>query len=322
MASETAIPYNFIMTILSNSNNNSYHSSGIVSETSASDIAIGILGLGSIGCLIASQLPSSIHCYALLQNSADVINFSIEDETARSDYQLRTWQQETLDLLIICCKASQTLGALTQWQSAIGQNTQIVLLQNGFGQHDQVHHLFPNHTLYAASTTEGANRQSRYQIKHAGKGVTQWGYYAGPNTPLKLNLPELKGEHHYHNDIKQVLRDKLAINAVINPLTVKYNCANGNLLTDKNAFSEFKKLCVETESFFTTLNWPLSFDLYHRAQQVAQQTANNISSMLQDFRNQQETEIDYINNYLIIKAKEKNLKLPLNQALVNYIKKV
>lgn len=285
-----------------------------------SEISIGILGLGAIGCLISSQLPKAYNCSALLRDEAKQIDFSVFNQSESKNYTLPAWQGQSLDILVICCKATQTLPALIQWRTAINPTTQLVILQNGLGQHEQVHNLFPQNTIFAASTTEGANQKSRFKIHHAGIGITQWGYFAGPKAELKLNLRQLEGEHHLHTQIKQVLLDKLTINSVINPLTVKYNCSNGELLTNKIALEELKQLCVEIEFFFDKMSWPLSFNLVERSQQVAIKTSNNVSSMLQDIRNAQETEIDYINGYLINKATENNIELPYNKALVEYIK--
>jgi 2-dehydropantoate 2-reductase len=288
-------------------------------------MSIGILGLGAIGCLIASQLPASVKNFALLRqnnNTSKTFEFLLEKESSTTRISLPVWEASSscLDVIIVCCKASQTLTALSQWQSAIDPKTHIVILQNGLGQHDQVHERFPNNTLFAATTTEGANRKNRQHICHAGKGITQWGYYAGPKQPLTLNLGQFEGEHIFTNNIKQALLDKLAINAVINPLTVKYDCTNGALLTNPIAFSEFKHLCDEIENCLEALSVSLSFPLFERAQQVADLTKNNISSMLQDIRNQQETEIDFINNYLIKKSAEINLPLPINRQLIDCIK--
>ena len=281
---------------------------------------IGILGLGSIGCLIASQIPASLSSFALLKEKFDRFHFTLQKETSTTEFELPAWSGETLDVLLVCCKASQCLAALQQWEMAITKNTQIVLLQNGFGQHDEVHKLYPHNTLFAASTTEGANRKSRFHILHAGSGVTQWGYYSGPKENLKLNITLLSGTHIKQKNIKQILLDKLAINAVINPLTVKYNCPNGDLLNNKDSAIEFKNLCTETQYFFNIMHWPLSFDLLERATSVAQLTQFNISSMLQDVRNQQETEIEYINGYLVNKAKENTIQLPLNEAIYQQVK--
>lgn len=294
---------------------------------------IGILGLGSIGCLIASQLltsqqPRPVKLFALTRTREAQFDFILDNDIGSNHYQLPVWKETAgtingsaaLDVLIVCVKASQTLNALAQWAAAIDTNTQIVLLQNGLGQHDQVLKLLANNTLFAATTTEGANRVSRHHVKHAGHGMTQWGYYAGPKQPLILDLSQLVGEHVYNHDIKQALLDKLAINAVINPLTVKYNCPNGDLLTAPEAFSEFRLLCAEIEKALRTLGLSLSFSLFERAQQVAKITQDNISSMLQDVRNQQETEIDFINQYLIQQAKTFKLDLPINQSLVDLVR--
>ncbi len=283
---------------------------------------IGILGLGSIGCLIASQMPANLSCFALLKEKSDSFHFTLHKGTSTTEFELPAWNGETLDVLLICCKASQCLAALQQWQRAITQNTQIVLLQNGFGQHDEVHQLYPHNTLFAASTTEGANRKSRSHIHHAGSGETHWGYYAGPIQNIKLDITLLSGTHIKQQKIKQILLDKLAINAVINPLTVKYNCPNGALLSNEDSSIDFKNLCSEIQSFFNIMHWPLSFELLERATSVAQLTQFNISSMLQDVRNQQETEIDYINGYLVNKAKENTVQLPLNEAIYQQVKQL
>jgi 2-dehydropantoate 2-reductase len=293
-----------------------------MNTSSPLNFTIGIIGLGSIGCLIASQIPKSVHCFALLRNEEKKINFVIHDERQSSSYELVAWQGEPLDVIIICCKASQCISALDQWKKAINPNTQLVIFQNGFGQQDLVHQLFPNNALFAASTTEGANRTNRYNIRHAGIGITQWGHYAGPYQPLKLKITQLTGKHVKHKNIKQVLLEKLAINAVINPLTVKYNCTNGELLTAPAAFNDFEKLCAETQSLFTQMGWLLSFNLFTRAQQVAKLTQYNISSMLQDVRNQQQTEIDFINGHLINSANNNGFSLPINQELVKQIKEL
>ncbi len=292
----------------------------ILNEPSSPTVSVGIIGMGAIGCLISSQLPLSCQRFALIQGEQDFFHFAIESDSQTQQFALPAWNDQVLDMVLVCVKAAQTLAALKQWQSAISKETQIVIVQNGFGQHDQVKQLFPNNTLFAVSTTEGANRINRHHIHHAGRGITQWGYFSGPKKPLLLALDKLSGDHQNSSNIRQVLLDKLAINAAINALTVKYNCRNGDLLSQDKALQDLQSVCTEVESCYQTLNWPLSFSLFERAKQVALTTANNVSSMLQDVRNQNETEIDYINGYLVTQAKAVNLTLTTNQQLVDLIK--
>lgn len=292
-------------------------------------LTIGIIGLGAIGCLISSQLPKNSKVLALPRNThQDSIQFELTSPNGHSIggrdttqyYQWPIWKNEKLDVLLVCCKASQSLQALQQWNKAIHSDTQIVLLQNGFGQHSLFIEKFPNNPLFAASTTEGAFRSQPEAVTHAGIGQTQWGFYSGTHAAFKLPLASLQGNHSWSDNIKQVLLDKLAINAVINPLTVKYQCKNGELLTQPEAFAELIELCKETELFFEKIQLPLSFDLFEKAQFIAKLTANNVSSMLQDTKNKQPTEIDFINGYLLRKAIEHDIKLPISTSLVDLIK--
>jgi 2-dehydropantoate 2-reductase len=290
-------------------------------------LTIGIIGLGAIGCLISSQLPANSKVLALPRNQNQKnIDFQLHTPTAHDidsegdSYQWPVWKDEKLDVLLVCCKASQSIQALQQWQVAISSETQIVLLQNGLGQHQLIAKAFPQNTLFAASTTEGAFRSRTNRVIHAGIGQTQWGQYNGTKTPFKLPLGLLKGKHFWSDNIKQVLLDKLAINAVINPLTVKYQCKNGELLTQPDAYIELKALCEETECFLKKAHWSISFNLLEKTQLIAQLTANNYSSMLQDIRNKRFTEIDFINGYLLNEAIIKGINLPISKSLIKHVK--
>lgn len=291
-------------------------------------INIGIIGLGAIGCLLSSQIPQGSNIFALPSKpNLTSIHFQLDENGDSSQYSIPVWQDERLDVIIICCKATQCLSALELWKNAIQPDSQIVLLQNGMGQHELVASILPNNTIFAASTTEGAYKKSAHHIVHAGQGITHWGYYSAANTSstsivpaFKLDITQLKGQHKWHENIADILIAKLALNVVINPLTVKYDCLNGDLIDDQRLMQELKDLCLETEGFFKAIHWSLNFDLTERVKSVAELTARNRSSMLQDIRAQRETEVDFINGFLLNKAKTINYSLPRHQKLFDHIK--
>ncbi|MGK0248743.1 MAG: 2-dehydropantoate 2-reductase [Oleispira sp.] len=292
------------------------------SSVNNNSLNIGIIGLGAIGCLLSSQIPQGFNVFALPSNpNLHDVNFQIEEDGQSRRYSIPVWQDEILDVIIICCKATQCLAALDLWQDAINDQSQIVLLQNGMGQHQLVASSLPNNIIFCASTTEGAFKKSAQHIVHAGQGITHWGYYSGPSkTTLKLDITQLKGQHKWHNTIEEVLLAKLALNSIINPLTVKYDCHNGDLVNNPKRLKELEDLCKETDLFFTQMQWTLDFDLTERVKTVAKLTAKNRSSMLQDIHAQRKTEVDYINGYLLNKANEISYHLPLHQKLFNHIK--
>jgi len=61
-------------------------------------------------------------------------------------------------------------------------------------------------------------------------------------------------------------------------------------------------------------------DLESFVQKVAQQTANNHSSMLRDLLQKRKTEIDYINGYLVSQAEKLGLEVPVNRTLLRLVR--
>ena len=289
------------------------------------DINLGILGMGAIGSLMAFHFHQVCRCFRLSQDPHRDTQFSLADSSKQYRLDIPHWNTEALDVLIVCVKAHQTELALQQWRRAIGPATQIILLQNGMGQHQIVAQLFPNNTIFAASSTEGANRQSADLINYAGQGLTHWGYYSGPKAQLKLPIDKAQGQHLVCDNIEDVLINKLIVNAVINPLTVKFQCRNGQLLEIPEALHWLKELCNEVETILQSTHFQgvremTPGDVYKRVKDICTKTAKNISSMRQDIIASRTTEIDYINGYLVNLAKSNSIRSPLNDQLIDHVK--
>jgi ketopantoate reductase len=107
--------------------------------------------------------------------------------------------------------------------------------------------------------------------------------------------------------------EKLIVNACINPLTVVLRCPNGKLLeienSDKVLHDIVKECCnilkiharetlSEDESLLINSRLNPS-RMLHVVQEVCRNTANNKSSMLVDVERGNETELPYINDYIV-----------------------
>lgn len=292
---------------------------------------IGIIGLGAMGTLWASRLSKLHQTFALPKTSDSdplIDRKLIHLDSSSEVLKIPIWNSDSplLDIIIVCTKASATLDALISWQSSMSKNCQIVLIQNGMGQHDKVCQKFPTHPIFAASTTEGAFKQSSDVIVHAGSGQTIWGHIATPCFPdhvdLAININEISGIQISTDSIQQILLDKLAINAVINPLTVYHNCKNGELVKELAFHQNLVNLANEVEQFLLKKEKSLSFCLAEKATEVANLTGNNTSSMKQDVMAKRLTEIDYISGYLLelSNKSERNELLPLTSKYYQHVK--
>jgi 2-dehydropantoate 2-reductase len=125
------------------------------------------------------------------------------------------------------------------------------------------------------------------------------------------------------SDLQSLVWGKLAVSAAINPLTALLRIKNGELLELPSARALMGELARETAAVAKTLGVSLPFpDPQLAAEEVAQRTAENQSSMLQDVLRSARTEIDAINGAVVRLAEENNLKVPVNRTVWSLVKAI
>lgn len=126
-------------------------------------------------------------------------------------------------------------------------------------------------------------------------------------------------------DLLQMQLEKLAVNCVINPLTVLLDARNGAILYNYALTRTMRLLLAEISLVFRSLpelqyipNVNSRFDpgrLETLVVSVAQRTKDNISSMLADVRAGRNTEIDFINGWVVKRGEEVGVRCTLNYAV-------
>ena len=121
------------------------------------------------------------------------------------------------------------------------------------------------------------------------------------------------------DNILPFLWHKLAINAVINPLTALYNCNNGELAKVQYQ-QQINQILDEVCQVAEATGYPLQYaQMLEKVQQVIQSTAANFSSMQQDIIHKRRTEIDAINGYIVTQAARYNIAVPFNTQLMQQV---
>ncbi|KAG7099630.1 hypothetical protein E1B28_001458 [Marasmius oreades] len=141
-------------------------------------------------------------------------------------------------------------------------------------------------------------------------------------------------------EVQIAMRRKLVVNSVINPLTSIMGCRNGELFQTKAAHGVMRSVCREAAQAFAAeaaakalerrksvendLTVPPSFVsrllqadfLEQECLRVAEATKFNISSMLADIRKgATNTEVNYMNGYLLKLGKKYGVRLPTTLTL-------
>lgn len=223
------------------------------------------------------------------------------------------------DLLLVTLKAWQVSEAVKNLQFVLREDCPILLLHNGMGTLDELKAI--QQPLLRGITTHAAKRDGTV-IVHVAAGIT----HIGPTTPDGARLSELAEvlqqalpDVAWHNNVASAAWQKLAVNCVINPLTVLYDCPNGELL---NHQQEVAVLCNEVAMVMEREGQHTSREaLLDYVMDVIHSTAANTSSMLQDIRAERRTEIDYITGYVIRRARAQGLATPENSRLYEMIKR-
>ncbi|AXU96155.1 MAG TPA: 2-dehydropantoate 2-reductase [Erwinia persicina] len=223
------------------------------------------------------------------------------------------------ELLIVTLKAWQVSEAVRNLRSVLPAHCPVLLLHNGMGTLDELKGL--PQPLLKGVTTHAARRDGTV-IVHVASGIT----HIGPALPAGVEMSELAEILHralpdvaWHNNVASAAWQKLAVNCVINPLSVFYNCTNGELAEHRQeieALSNEVASVMEREGQHTSREWLIDYVL-----EVIRSTAGNTSSMLQDIRAKRRTEIDYINGYVIRRARAQGLTTPENSRLYEFIKR-
>lgn len=293
---------------------------------------IVIVGQGAIGLLWYHQLSqqkqnnTSLLCSKRITKAPSHYRFtSIQQQT--NDFPLQIANNEHLasaDIILFCVKSYQLQSAIAHI-SQIKNQALFIFSHNGMGAYpiDSIN----NQPCLALLTTHGCKKIAPFHIQHTGKGNSDIGLISGQYPTEKLTtitevfalaLPQVS----YSLDIKEKQWLKLAINCVINPLTAINNIENGDVL--KAEFQEqIKNVINELVEVAKHENVELCRDeLIKTVTLVAQNTAKNSSSMRSDILNKQQTEIDYINGYVIKLAVTHGLSAPENTALVKQVKQL
>lgn len=246
--------------------------------------------------------------------------------------------------LIVSVKSTRTVAALRPLLPRLSQESTIMFLQNGAGMiEDANQHLWqdpttrPNYITGVISHGVGLNRP--FDITHTGPAATSIGLvprednttFLPTSSSYLLNslplVPHFNCRSYGWPDILQLQLEKLAVNALSNPLCGLADTTTAYLFSIPEtchalmreissialALPELQEVSGLAERFSPTA-------LEKTVMKVIEQNRETTTSMVWDLRAGRETEIDYINGYWARRGRELGLPTPINDGLVEKIK--
>ena len=264
-----------------------------------------ILGVGAIGGLFACRLQSGGADVTLLsrereESSRELLLKHTISERFHFPQQTITPDEDPIEHLLVCTKAWAVESAIKAVAPRLSATSVVVLLCNGMGLAEAVAPLIGEAQLVVGSTTSGCRRSSERELIVSGEGRTQLGTLDASPAPTwsslwRQGVPDFEWE----TDIRSVLIAKVALNAVINPLTALHGVTNGELMRPP-LLAITEDVIEEVQSLLRNADArEIASALPAQVRAVCHSTAANHSSMRVDLESGKRTEIDAIVGWLL-----------------------
>lgn len=288
-----------------------------------------ILGAGSLGCLWATRLAAQQQMvHLILRDAESIARYQQTQGIGLSDAQRQqtnyypvsaelATDAKPIQHLLLACKAYDAEAAIRQVAHRLTNDSVVILLQNGLGSQQAIQSMLPKTRCIAASSTEGAYLAAPFHSVFAGHGQTWLGDVESSAQPQPDQLLQICNSAgipcSWTSHIAENLWRKLAINCVINPMTVIYDCCNGELARYP---AQVNTLCHELQQLLAkTGQSAAAKELQQHIWAVIEKTAANSSSMRQDVLNKRRTEISYITGFACTQSSTLECRTPALHAL-------
>ena len=300
-----------------------------------------LVGPGALGCLLASTAVKGIkndETFTILDHKSERAKHITQNGIIYQDggnttsFSVNAVSDPTqlghVDVILLCVKSYDIKTCLDICVPILGEKTLLIFMQNG------ISHLACENALHGATaaygtTTEGATILGPGHVHHAGRGATHLGFLS-PHSDHFHNL--LARTHKLLSrggmqtsitaNILTKLWAKLFVNVGINALTATLGCKNGELLSLPAATKRMQKAISEAIQVAKAKHIDILDDPIKTAETVCQNTAANVSSMLQDVRKKRRTEIGAINGAVVAFGKELGIATPENKLLMDQVKDI
>ncbi len=234
---------------------------------------------------------------------------------------------DPIDIALILPKANKTTLAAEDAAQILKPDGVAITLQNGVGNLECIAAIIGPQRATLGVTMQGASTDNLAGfLRYGGRGLT----YLATRPAIDTHIQELASLLNAAGLVTEVVDDvqglvwgKLVVNAAINPLTAILRIPNGALL--ESAWT--RQLMRASANEVATIAHAKGIVLPHedaaaRAEEVAQRTATNYSSMLQDVLRGTPTEIEAISGAVMHEGAKLGIDTPVNALLYQLVKAI
>lgn len=294
---------------------------------------IAVIGAGAMGSIYGGHLSlhNDVYLIDTKKEIVELINkqgLKLQENGENTFYypaaMTSTDSAEPVELVILFVKSRYSHIALDSNRGIIGKDTYLMTLQNGSGHEDLLSEFVPKDHIIIGTTEDNGAILSPGHILHGGSGVTNIGMLEKDTNGFLIKLKETLdgcGFHgNIHENIQQLIWDKLFTNASLSALTGVLQVPMGFIAENKHAWSMATRLIHEAAEVAHGLG--LTVDEAEITQKVRQTSLNSpkgITSIYADLCNGRPTEVDTISGSIVRASKKCGVSVPTHETIVELI---
>ncbi|WP_457641356.1 ketopantoate reductase family protein [Persephonella sp.] len=304
---------------------------------------IVIFGLGALGTVFATLLKNSGHTvYAVTKEKyvKELENKNLKVTGIWGNHQavldgiyssVDPLKNKDIDLIILSVKSYDTEEAVKNIKDIVSEKTFVLVSQNGYGNYEIVSgEIGKEHTLLArvifgsklleTGFAEVTVNADDVRIGDPSKTIPEDKIIKIACIIKNAGIPA-----SYDPEVYKTLWDKILYNCALNPLGALLECSYGTLAnnseTRKVMNSIIREIFAVAKAHNIQLNWedPDEY-IEHFYKNLVPPTADHYPSMYHDLKAGKKLEIDALNGSIVKLAREKSIKVPVNETITNLIK--
>lgn len=299
-------------------------------------VRAAVIGAGAMGCLFGASLAEAGCAVTFVDIRPEVVDAITANgillEQATGTRAVSGLAASTdfapiakAKLVVVFVKATATAAAARAASRFLHPRALVLSLQNGLGNIERLCSLLPPASVVAGTTGCGAAELRPGHVRVAGIAETVIGELHGEHSERIARTAELLSAAglatRVSANITGVVWTKLLANAGINALAALTGLTNGQVASVAEAFAIARQAVLEAAAVAAASGVSLTTDdpVAH-LRHVAEMTARNHASMLQDVRAKRMTEIDAINGEIARRGQALGIPVPVNSLLASLVR--
>lgn len=273
-----------------------------------------------VSFLLRSNTLEAVKQNGLTIRSADG-TFTVRPQAASDARQL-----PRPDLIVLGVKAYDLDEVMDQIEPVLTDKTVILTLQNGIDTEDRLIARINRDCVVGGVAYIYSKIFKPGIIDHYKKGAVAIGELMGYESDRLLKIRDTFASAgipcQLVKDIRRSKWEKMCWNCVFNPITVLIDDHVARALDHPEMTGVIRQIVGEVAAVSAAMKVPLPLDMPERVVKATQEIRDIHTSMYDDWKAGRQTEIDYLNGFIVKKGRELGIPTPVNEALTAMIKTI